>query len=370
MPFSVILVVKIVLNFLFVSIALAGVTVWEWKSLHSDRIYSIPPNNSEYSVEPLEEMVEPQKFFIDQVFEIPGGLLNPGMTLDPHNSSRIYFIYRIPTKGKYERIGWFLLELPTFRKISNPDRIRKSFLSSNIHFFLILIVYNPIEILAEDRSWIHNLFAEDARIITHNYELYLYYNFHLYKKTFFHAKLHHDKQELYVYEKYHQVYFQKEDQIRHEKNWIAFEYCPKCIFRNGILSTDYYDNYMKNHLEEKELIQNNIKLFYPKINQPDIHYSSEYDYTHIQNTQLFYIYGSNPFIVVKIYETEEYSTNLAELCFVSEIVGNVWKWGDIRGGSQALPIDENYYITFFHTRSAITHHGVATYVMGAYLFSR
>ncbi len=134
-------VLPIIINFLFICLPVAGVTIWEWKSLHSDRVYSIPPKNGdEYSVEAFEEMIKPQKVFIDKVFEIPGGLLNPGMTLDPQNSSRVYFIYRIPTKGKYERIGWFLLELPTFQRISRPDRIRKSFLSSNVSFLSLFLL--------------------------------------------------------------------------------------------------------------------------------------------------------------------------------------------------------------------------------------
>lgn len=226
-----------------------------------------------------------------------------------------------------------------------------------------------LEIIGENRTWSHDLYAEDVRIMAHNYELFVYYNFHMYKKTFFYCKIHHDVQsnELYAYNKYNQVYFQKEDQVRHEKNWVAFEYCPHCIFERGVLSTKKFQAYMEEHPEEKELLKD-VRNFYPE--QEKQPFTAKHDFQKIQSTQLFYIYSTVPFIVVKIYPTEVWGVELAELAFVSEILNNPWQWGDIRGGSQAIPIDDDHYLTFFHTRCVVSHHAITTYLMGAYLFSR
>ena len=41
----------------------------------------------------------------------------------------------------------------------------------------------------------------------------------------------------------------------------------------------------------------------------------------------------------------------------------------MRGGSQALLIDEKFYLSFFHTQTHLAKTGLTTYFFGAYTFS-
>ena len=47
-----------------------------------------------------------------------------------------------------------------------------------------------------------------------------------------------------------------------------------------------------------------------------------------------------------------------------------WSWGEMRGGTPALRVDSNHYLSFFHSSGRLSKKAPLTYVMGAYLFSR
>ena len=47
-----------------------------------------------------------------------------------------------------------------------------------------------------------------------------------------------------------------------------------------------------------------------------------------------------------------------------------WAWGEMRGGTPALRVDSNHYLSFFHSSGHLTSKKIFSYVMGAYLFSR
>ncbi len=55
---------------------------------------------------------------------------------------------------------------------------------------------------------------------------------------------------------------------------------------------------------------------------------------------------------------------------MTELLRNDWQWGEMRGGTPAVLINDHSYLTFFHSSSHIAHKDVVTYVMGAYLFER
>jgi predicted GH43/DUF377 family glycosyl hydrolase len=53
----------------------------------------------------------------------------------------------------------------------------------------------------------------------------------------------------------------------------------------------------------------------------------------------------------------------------------VWEWGELRGGTPALPLDDQYYLSFFHScdwMPSVHSYGQCTlhYFFGAYLFER
>lgn len=63
------------------------------------------------------------------------------------------------------------------------------------------------------------------------------------------------------------------------------------------------------------------------------------------------------------------------LSICSSMPSIVWEWGELRGGTPALPIDDNQYLAFFHSAKVLAtvhsdYQEVPHYFMGAYLFSR
>jgi hypothetical protein len=95
------------------------VNVWCWIFSSRGKDYPIPP--IEYSVEHFTDLIGPQKEFIEDVWLVPETLLklNPGISYDPKNFSRVFYFYRIPTKSKWEKVGYWILESKNWTRIDN-----------------------------------------------------------------------------------------------------------------------------------------------------------------------------------------------------------------------------------------------------------
>lgn len=87
--------------------------------------------------------------------------------------------------------------------------------------------------------------------------------------------------------------------------------------------------------------------------------------------ELYLAYSLKPHKILKPYL--DGSQKCETICMT--MPSTVWEWGELRGGTPALPIDDNHYLAFFHSSKymASQHSHYADmyhYFMGAYLFSK
>ena len=79
----------------------------------------------------------------------------------------------------------------------------------------------------------NNLIGEDSRIFNHNGQLWLVYNTHLteYKQLYYTPVQHResDNSMIVVQEPLH-VTYEGEVNVRHQKNWVPFDFCPQCMW--------------------------------------------------------------------------------------------------------------------------------------------
>jgi hypothetical protein len=176
------------------------------------------------------------------------------------------------------------------------------------------------------------LFGEDVRLFTHNYDLYLYYNFEDRKKTFFYSKVFQSEETgmLYIYNKSIHLKFMNQDQLKHEKNWASFEYCPHCNFKNGILDPAVFQRFQAEN-------DNVVAFHHSKHHQHagDVHYEKNYNtYSNIQNAELYFVYSFQPHIIIKPYIDDPFDpyAQTGEISFATEMIDFDWPWGDLRGG--------------------------------------
>jgi hypothetical protein len=314
-----------VLNFILVTIVLQSFTCngrpvtssWEYKAYN--KTYLIPPAGDNYSLAHFFDMIEGQKFFFEDLWKIEGSFLNPSMTNDPTDLSTLIYTHRIPTKTKYERTGYFIFPYSGTKQFQPVSSFRRL----------------PIGVPGE---WEHDLYGEDIRIFTHNYEIFIYYNFHMHVKTYFYSRLLYNKVEnsLYLFNLTTNVRFQGQNQLRHEKNWVSFEYCPHCIFKHGILSPEVFQQYYKDHPNEPIVRNSPPSPVYP--------FEAKHNFSHIQNAQLFFVYSVQPHVIVKFYKTMSYDEEWAEMIFATEFTDFVWPWGELRGGELCFIFHRVYYV--------------------------
>ena len=177
--------------------------------------------------------------------------------------------------------------------------------------------------------------GEDSRIFNHNGQLWLVYNTHLTKfKQLYYVPVHFNVTEdlFFILDPPMHVTYEREVNVRHQKNWSPFDYCPKCQFDKGYV---------------------------------DIRRSSPY------RANLLFIYSLQPHRIVETYPTSQEGSVDASTVFLTEMLPEFnWNWGEMRGGTPALLIDQDHYLSFFHSSGRLMHKNIITYVMGAYLFSR
>lgn len=81
------------------------------------------------------------------------------------------------------------------------------------------------------------------------------------------------------------------------------------------------------------------------------------------------IQSINPLVVVNETETEE-GLVTAEVVSISKLTRIKWPYGSMRGGTNCILVNDSFYLSFFHSKTHIENSYMATYVMGAYTFSK
>jgi hypothetical protein len=178
------------------------------------------------------------------------------------------------------------------------------------------------------------LIGEDARIFNHNGNLWVVYNTHLSQyKQLSYVRVHFNV----TIDSFHtvgppmHVTYEKEVNVRHQKNWTPFDFCPRCVFDRGYVNVSKSKPYTAN---------------------------------------LLFAYSIQPHRIVETYPTEAPGEVDANTVFLTELLPEFkWNWGEMRGGSPAQLVGDKY-LSFFHSSGRLAHRKVITYVMGAYLFER
>lgn len=154
------------------------------------------------------------------------------------------------------------------------------------------------------------------------------------------------------------LYIEHEFSPRHQKNWSPFEYCPDCVFRNGIVDRSYC-------LAHSNFLSSNMS---------DVEKETKYSLNPLGTgpSSLLFIYSINPHRILKLssvnYTGDEVEV-ITNTVFLTKLNPEYeWKFGEMRGGSPALRINNDSYLTFFHSSGRFNWKYIVTYYMGAYLF--
>jgi predicted GH43/DUF377 family glycosyl hydrolase len=184
-----------------------------------------------------------------------------------------------------------------------------------------------------DRHW--PVVAEDSRIFYSNGNLHIVYNINRGEhKKIYYARVYRNetRDQTYIFDPSYLLDCTHEIGMRHQKNWSPFDYSP-----NNINNTNNTNNNNNN-------IEKNI---------------------------LYFIYSINPHRIMSI-STNENTSGIAkaETKYITEInnFDSIWKYGEMRGGSPAVLINDDYYLSFFHSSALVNYPGITSYFMGAYLF--
>jgi predicted GH43/DUF377 family glycosyl hydrolase len=210
-------------------------------------------------------------------------------------------------------VKWKKRLLMSFRVIRNADQISPIWLDDDLN-----PIGTPQFIFIEDPDQHqHHLAGEDARLLANGDQLYVIYSASTEKMTngecrVYIADVAYDENGFHAVHNECLSNFEGENPNRREKNWVPF------IYQNQLLLA--------------------YQLFPHKIFRPLLDGSERCE------------------------------------TFASSYPSLIWEWGELRGGTPALPLDEGLYLGFFHSSILLkTLHSdgalLPHYFMGAYLFS-
>lgn len=215
-------------------------------------------------------------------------------------------------------VRWHGKLFMSFRDISNPNNTVCC--SSSVESYIYMVELDDnFRLLGSPQNLRLGPRAEDARLVTVNDHLYIIYSDNKdeapgeggYRVCV--AELQHEGESFYIIHNETLSHFEGESLYRREKNWVPFNYEGYLLLAYGL---------------------NPHKILYPLLN----------------------------------------GTGKCET-YVSSIPSIVWEWGELRGGTPGLLVDNKFYLAFFHSsiQLATVQSGgkkISHYFMGAYTFSR
>jgi predicted GH43/DUF377 family glycosyl hydrolase len=89
----------------------------------------------------------------------------------------------------------------------------------------------------------------------------------------------------------------------------------------------------------------------------------------IYNETILYVQRINPLTIVSTKEDAETSNTYAYDFSTTSHRNLNWKYGEIRGGTNALLVNKDTYLSFFHSSINLPQNYFKTYFMGAYTFT-
>lgn len=112
-----------------------------------------------------------------------------------------------------------------------------------------------------------------------------------------------------------------------------------------------------------------------------VNYEHEKNWSPFFHNKMFLlIYSIIPHVILNPWSSSAKSDDLrlryegtegyiADMVAVTVVTDFFWKFGQMRGGTPALLVNNNTYLTFFHSKRRLEGSGRDTYFMGAYTFS-
>lgn len=262
------------------------------------------------NIEKLYNICDSQTF-IESTFRLKNVWVNPSVIRD---NDVALVIYRLGFSKK-DNIAFMSFNPKTWEIIKSPDYIE--FCGTE----------DKNRLWECDKRW--PVIAEDSRVFYSNSNLHIVYNLNRGEhKKIYYARLYRNetRDQMFIFDPAYLLDCSHEIGPRHQKNWSPFDYTP-----------------------------NN-----------DINYNNN-----TEKNILYFIYSINPHRIMSI-STNENNTGVAkaDTKYITEInnFDSIWKYGEMRGGSPAVLINADYYLSFFHSSAVINYPGIITYFMGAYLF--
>ena len=235
------------------------------------------------------------------------------------------FIEKAPDAFNPSIVKWRGKHLMSFRFIENVDE-HCPYSSAQVSMIQLVWLDEHFEPMGDpyalaldhpdmDRPFI---LAEDGRLITIEDRLYLVYSGNKEKEIrdsgfrMYVAELDYDETGFYILSNEVLTKFDGESPFRREKNWVPF----------------------------------------------------------VHEEELLLAYTLCPHKIFKPLLDESQSCKMKAFSYPSI----VWEWGELRGGTPALRLNEHFYLGFFHSSIPLStihshHQSVLHYFMGAYLFS-
>jgi hypothetical protein len=78
---------------------------------------------SEYNIEPFLQMCERQRSFFVTTWKIDDVRVNPSMIRDPENDNKSVIVWRLPDKGRHDKIGYMWMDSRTWKSTKNTDLV-------------------------------------------------------------------------------------------------------------------------------------------------------------------------------------------------------------------------------------------------------
>eukprot|EP01036_Dinobryon_divergens_P024611 gene24611-33079_t len=153
-------------------------------------------------------MGDRQISFVLDTWLVPNAWMNPSMILDPLDQTKLIMVWRVPDSKKTDKVGYFWINSTTWKQIRQKDWIDR----------------------ISPGKWRNPLVGEDSRIFNHNGQLWLVYNTHLTKfKQLQYASVHFNASEnmFFILDPPMHATYEHEVNVRHQKNWSPFDFCPK-----------------------------------------------------------------------------------------------------------------------------------------------
>eukprot|EP01036_Dinobryon_divergens_P034109 gene34109-44072_t len=150
-------------------------------------------------------MSERGKTFVLDTWLVPHAWVNPSMIFDPDDGEKIVMVWRMPNTKRRDKVGYFWINSTNWKSFRSKDWIGPG-------------------------KWRNPLVGEDSRIFNHNGQLWLVYNTHLTKfKQLYFVPVHFNvtEDQFFILDPPMHVTYEHEVNVRHQKNWSPFDFCPK-----------------------------------------------------------------------------------------------------------------------------------------------